>query len=132
VVDKPHGRGVDLAAEAAQFQAVRRREDVLIIDADYEVVSGPYRFGEEHRSHPGWYFIGRYDAEGWPLFISKPAPFHKTLSGRTLIGIGALLALVVGGSVFEIYVFEPLFAHHPIAPAASPPSAQPARLATRP
>lgn len=47
-------------------------EPANITDADFKVVSGPYRIGEEHRREKGWYFTGHYDAAGDPLFMRHP------------------------------------------------------------
>lgn len=47
----------------------RVTEERAIIEADFEVVGGPYRVGDEHRTEKDWFFTGRYDAEGNPYFI---------------------------------------------------------------
>lgn len=43
-----------------------------IIDADFDVVGGPYRVGDEHRAERGWYFTGRYNSAGHPYFMRHP------------------------------------------------------------
>lgn len=41
------------------------------IDAEFEVVSGPYRAGDRHRARRSWTFTGRFDSAGFPLFYNK-------------------------------------------------------------
>jgi hypothetical protein len=51
-------------------------EPQRIVDAEYEVVGGPYRVGEEHRREKGWYFTGKYDRDGHPYFIRSARWFR--------------------------------------------------------
>ena len=74
-----------------------------IIDADFEVVSGPYRVGDEHRKRRGWYWTGRYDKNGVPLWYRPPARYWRWLRP-------ALLALLYLGIPFLALGVPAIFA----------------------
>lgn len=57
-----------------------------IIDVEFEVISGPYRIGDEHATRKRWYWTGKYDAAGTPLWY-RPPRFNKW----------QFMLLVVGG-----------------------------------
>lgn len=65
-----------------------------ITDAEFRVVRGPYRAGDESPRHKGWYFIGRFNAQGDPLFIRKPKPYWRTFQGLVLTGAAVFLVMV--------------------------------------
>ncbi|MFN3522287.1 MAG: hypothetical protein ACK4YQ_08550 [Phenylobacterium sp.] len=77
-----------------------------IVDAEFEVVGGPYRVGDEHRREKGWYFTGQYNASGDPLFMRHPSWWRRRAFIRrwypllVIVGIPvaafATLALLVG------------------------------------
>lgn len=62
-----------------------------IIDADFEIVGGPYRLGEEHRRERGWYFTGRHDADGDPYFMRHPRWWRR----RRMLRLAPIIALGV-------------------------------------
>ena len=69
-----------------------------VIDAEYVVVSGPYRIGEEHRKHRHWHFTGLYDDDGWPLFRwqEPPMDWRPVKWALWLCAFVGLLALIAG------------------------------------
>jgi hypothetical protein len=74
-----------------------RREKV--IDADFELVSGPFREGDEHPDKPGWYWTGRKNAQGEWLWYKPPHPAWRWLLYAIFPGLpilGLLIVLVVG------------------------------------
>jgi hypothetical protein len=102
---------------------VTRRHDELITDADFEVVRGPYRVGEEHRRHKGWYFIGAYDADGDPLFARKPAPYWRTVPGiAQLILFAAFAVIAITAAIATVASYL----HPATAPAAAADAFRPA------
>lgn len=42
------------------------------IDADFEVVSGPFRVGDEHPTQKGWFFTDKVGRRGEPLWYRPP------------------------------------------------------------
>lgn len=69
--------------------------DENITDAKFEVVGGPYRVGEAHRTRRGWYFTGRYDADGDALFMRHPSWWKRRAIFRRIGGWpGAVLGLL--------------------------------------
>lgn len=68
------------------------------IDADFEVVSGPLRIGEEHPKRRGWRFTGRYDKQGHPLFYSRVRDLRVWMGGITAIG-WTLVVLVAAATI---------------------------------
>ena len=77
-----------------------RREKV--IDADFELVSGPFREGDEHPDKPGWYWTGKKDEHGDWLWYQPPNRYWlwvRRLAWTIWIGSivgGILLALIFG------------------------------------
>jgi hypothetical protein len=47
------------------------KAEQAIIDAEFEVISGPLRQGDRHPKRRSWIFTGRYDAAGDPLFYNR-------------------------------------------------------------
>lgn len=77
-----------------------------IIDAEFEVVRGPARPGTPHATRKGWYFTGKYDANGDPLFIvwwlllmEAVGGTLALLFGLAALGLGSLVAI---GMVFSL------------------------------
>lgn len=64
------------------------------IDADFEVVSGPYRVGEEHRRRKGWYFTGHFDRHGDPIWY-KPPPLISRIAAHIYRGMFVAIVVVV-------------------------------------
>ena len=76
-----------------------------IIDAEFEVIEGPYRIGDEHRTRKRWRWTGLYDKRGVPLWY-RPPRFNKW----QFAGIGVLVmilgfCLIVAGMVAWGYWF---------------------------
>jgi len=81
-----------------------------IIDAKFEVVREP-RVGQRHATRRGWYFTGKYDHNGDPLFVVWWLLLMEAIGGSlavifgvAAIALGSLVALgfVVGGA-YELY-----------------------------
>lgn len=60
-----------------------------IIDAEFEVIEGPYRIGDEHRTRKRWYWTGTYSKRGVPLWY-RPPRFNKW----QFAGIGVLVMIL--------------------------------------
>lgn len=76
-----------------------------IIDAEFEVIEGPYRIGDEHRTRKRWLWTGHYDKNGVPLWY-RPPRFNKW----QFAGIGVLVmifgfCLYVAAWNFKAYLF---------------------------
>lgn len=69
------------------------------IDADFEVVSGPFRVGDEHPTQKGWFFTDKVGRHGEPLWYRPPG-----FISRWVYRIAATIAVVtvVGLSVLAI------------------------------
>lgn len=61
-----------------------------IVDAEFTVVSGGLRVGDEHPTEKGWYFTGRTDDAGHPVFMRSAAWFQARRRKRFLIGLAIL------------------------------------------
>lgn len=73
-----------------------------IIDAEFEVVDGPYRVGDEHRTRKGWYLTDRLDRHGNPLWYKPPGVFSKWLRRiGYVLWLGPILLGVAGMVVAE-------------------------------
>lgn len=69
-------------------------------DAEFEVIKGEYRTGEESRTRPGWYYTGRRDARGNQLWYRPPLlqrRFFRRLA-LAVVSLGFLAA--VAGMIF--------------------------------
>lgn len=82
------------------------RQVTSIIDADYEVVGGGYQIGEEHRREKGWYFTGKYDRQGYPLFRRSRLWFEARALGWIGLVLGGVVFLGVVGAAID-YLFPP-------------------------
>ena len=60
------------------------------IDAEYAFVGGPLRVGDEHPTNRGWYYTGRVDTDGDPLWYHPPPRWRRR---ARLIGEGAFIAM---------------------------------------
>lgn len=78
-----------------------------ITDAEFQVVRGPYRAGDESPRYKGWYFTGRFNGDGDPLFIRKPVPYWRSFQGLVFAGIGIFLLLFVAVGVAGIFIDPP-------------------------
>ena len=70
-------------------------------DVEFEVIQGEYRVGEESRERPGWFFTGRRDRHGNPLWYKPPflsrRLIHKVAVVVICLGFAvALLGLLFG------------------------------------
>jgi len=72
--------------------------DRKITDAEFEVIEGPYRIGDEHRTRKRWLWTGTYDSQGVPLWYRPPARFWRWLRPAliTLLLLGIPLIGLVG------------------------------------
>lgn len=70
-----------------------------IIDAEFEVVSGPYRVGDEHRERRGWFLTDKVGKRGEALWYRPPGLISKWIRR---IGLAVYLSLVVFGIVIAI------------------------------
>lgn len=66
-----------------------------IRDAEFSVVRG-HRPGDESPRYKGWYFTGRFNRVGDPMFIRKPVPYWRSFQGLRVIGIGVFGLLICG------------------------------------
>lgn len=76
------------------------RTEPLITDAEYEVVDGPYRVGDENREKRGWYLTDRIGKRGEQLWYRPPGLISKWI-GRlgwivylSLMAFGILVTLL--------------------------------------
>lgn len=60
-----------------------------IVDAEFEVIEGPYRIGDEHRTRKRWFWTGAFDQHGVPLWY-RPPRFNKW----QFAGIGVLVMIL--------------------------------------
>lgn len=76
----------------------------LITDAEFEVIKGPYRIGEEHRKRKRWYWTGTFDAKGVPLWYRPPC-FNKWQFALVCIGsaFAAWVAMVAAMVVWRYF-----------------------------
>lgn len=82
-----------------------------IIDAKFDVVRGPGRIGQRHATRRGWYFTGKYDHNGDPLFVVWWLLLMEAVGGGlavifgvAAIALGILVALgFVAGGAYELY-----------------------------
>lgn len=58
-----------------------------IIDADFEIVSGPYRVGDPHPTKKRWLWTGRYDEKGRPLWYRPPLFNRYQFAGVIFLGM---------------------------------------------
>lgn len=72
-----------------------------IIDADFEVVSGPLRVGDEHPIQKGWYLTDKVGRSGEPLWYKPPSTFSRWVRRAALILFGLLMALGILGALLE-------------------------------
>lgn len=88
-----------------------KRDLQKIIDADYEVVGGPYQVGEEHRREKGWYFTGKYNADSDPYFMRHPSWFRRLRFWRELpLKIAGVLLVIIVLSIVLALVGESMSA----------------------
>lgn len=75
-------------------------------DAEYEVVSGPYRPGDKHRDRRQrrWIYTGHRDARGRPIWYRPPI---FTRWGMAAVACAGFLAFQAA-----LYVLTYLLAHH--------------------
>lgn len=72
-----------------------------IIDAEYEVVDGPYRVGDEHRERKGWYLTDQLDKDGLPVWYKPPGRISRWVRriglvmyvGPIILGILAMIVM---------------------------------------
>lgn len=49
----------------------------LVTDAEFEVVSGPFRVGDEHPTQKGWYYTDKIGRHGERLWYKPPGPISR-------------------------------------------------------
>lgn len=71
-----------------------------IIDADFEVVSGPLRVGDEHPIRKGWYLTDKVGRQGEPLWYQPPSTFSKWVRRSAWVIYLGLMAIGIGSVIF--------------------------------
>jgi len=66
-----------------------------IIDADFEVVSGPLRVGDEHPIRKGWYLTDKVGRKGEVLWYKPPSTFSKWVRRMAWVIYLGLMAFAV-------------------------------------
>lgn len=70
------------------------KEKPSVIDAEFEVVDGPYKVGDEHRERRGWYLTNKVNRRGEPLWWKPPGKIEQhILKWIWLYGIAAAILL---------------------------------------
>lgn len=69
------------------------------IDAEFEVVSGPLRVGDEHPIRKGWFLTDKVGRHGEPLWYKPPGPVSRWIRRIGVIGYLALMALGIGSTI---------------------------------
>ena len=72
-----------------------------IIDADFEVVSGPLRVGDEHPTRKGWYLTDKVSRKGEALWYKPPSAPSKWIRRVALALFALLMALGILGAILE-------------------------------
>lgn len=77
-----------------------------ITDAEFEVVSGPYRVGDENRVKRGWFLTDRVGKRGEPLWYRPPGKVSKWIRR---IGIAAYVGCIALGFIAMVLgeIFAP-------------------------
>lgn len=90
----------------------------LITDVEFEVIEGPYRVGDEHRTRKRWLWTGLYRGDGVPLWYRPPRftqyQFAAVVVGCAVLGMALLL---LGLWVWTTYFGDPAPAAALAAPA---------------
>lgn len=74
-----------------------------IIDADFEIISGPYRVGDPHPTKRRWQWTGRYDRKGRPLWYRPPRFNRYQLAALGFVGmVMSWLALFVAAWIWNL------------------------------
>jgi hypothetical protein len=68
-------------------------QDKPIIDAEFEVVDGPYRVGDEHREKRGWYLTDLIGKHGEQLWFKPPNQTWARIKKWMIIGFWTMCAL---------------------------------------
>lgn len=72
-----------------------------IIDAEFEVVGGPLRVGDEHPIQKGWYLTDKVGRDGNALWYKPPGPVSVWV--RRIAWVIYIGLMVIGiGSVFLV------------------------------
>lgn len=75
----------------------------LVIDAEFAVVSGPFRVGDEHPTQKGWYYTDKIGRNGERLWYKPPGPFSRwvrRIAGFLYVAIilfAIIVTIVTGG-----------------------------------
>lgn len=70
-------------------------------NAEFEYVCGPMRVGDEHPSHPNWFYTGRRNRRGVLLWYRPPGPISRWVRRIifavyfALVGLGIFAGLVI-------------------------------------
>lgn len=70
------------------------------VDAEFEVVSGPLRVGDEHPIRKGWYLTDKIGRKGEVLWYKPPSTFSKWVRRVALATYFGLMAIGIGSVIF--------------------------------
>jgi hypothetical protein len=70
------------------------------IDADFEIVSGPYRVGDRHPRKRRWRYTGHHGADGVVLWYRPPIVSKAAIRrGACIFGVSCLVLFAVSMAV---------------------------------
>ncbi|MET3526183.1 hypothetical protein [Phenylobacterium koreense] len=72
-----------------------------VIDAEFEVVGGPLRVGDEHPTQKGWYLTDKVDRHGNTLWYKPPSAFSRWVRRVALVLFCLAMALGILGMFLE-------------------------------
>ena len=72
-----------------------------ITDAEFEVLDGPMRPGDEHPTRKGWFLTERLDRRGNPLWYKPPARYWRWLRPALLVVWLAFILVGLIATQFE-------------------------------
>lgn len=67
----------------------------LVTDAEFEVVSGPFRVGDEHPTQKGWYYTDKIGRKGERLWYRPPGPISRWIRRLALIAYFSMMAFAI-------------------------------------
>ena len=73
------------------------------INAEARRIDGPFQLGDEHPTRPNWFYTGKFDEQGNPLWYRPTARWRRK---AVVIGLTAMVALFyfIAGSLL---IFRP-------------------------
>lgn len=72
-----------------------------VIDAEFEVVGGPLRVGDEHPIRKGWYLTDQVDRHGNRLWYKPPSTFSRWVRRVALVLFCLMMAAGILGALLE-------------------------------